>query len=104
VTRADRADRRNVLLGRRLARPDRQKLWRQATRGGAELAGDVSWSQFEIAELLQAVGLAADSPLSVLAVEILPNEQESADPLGADLGSERILRTSPLIALPDVCV
>jgi hypothetical protein len=27
----------------------------------------------------------------------------SSDPLGADLGSRRILRTSPLTALPAIC-
>jgi hypothetical protein len=27
----------------------------------------------------------------------------AADPLGADLGSRRILRTSPLTALPSIC-
>jgi hypothetical protein len=53
--------------------------------------------------------------LSVLAVELLPfgvavprdgpRPVASAigDPLGADLGSRRILRTSPLTALPDIC-
>jgi hypothetical protein len=64
------------------------------------------------------------SSLSVLAVELLPFGQvqtrtdtipatasagtadaatPGADPLGADLGSRRILRTSPLTALPSIC-
>jgi hypothetical protein len=79
--------------------------------------------------LLNVLGLAQTSSLSVLAVELLPFGQirsrtdagpitESAeaggapaagaaaaapDPLGADLGSRRILRTSPLTALPAIC-
>ena len=93
---------------------------------------------------LKLLGLAATSPLSVLAVELLPfgeevyrqlpigvkgpaaatgaefqapdtqgsagaeaaataEESNGADPLGAGLGSRRILRTSPLTALPSIC-
>jgi hypothetical protein len=70
---------------------------------------------------LTQLGLSETSPLSVLAAELLPFDalQESVllpegpgpppppapapDPLGADLGTRRILRTSPLTALPSVC-
>jgi hypothetical protein len=104
VTRADRAGQQNVLLGRRLAAPDRSQVLPQTGYGAAELSGNAAWQQFEIAMLLQAVGLGADSPLSVLAVEVLPNEVPAADPMGADLGTERILRTSPLVQVPTVCV
>ncbi|MDH6243827.1 hypothetical protein [Mycobacterium sp. OTB74] len=70
------------------------------------------------------LGLPETSPLSVLAVELLPFDvfleevvvpvegsgsgtppppAPTPDPLGADLGTRRILRTSPLTALPSVC-
>jgi hypothetical protein len=97
-------DNRNILLGRRLARPDREKAYLRGGDGTAQLSADAAWSQYEIAALLQAVGMDEESPLSVLAVEVLPNEQASSDPLGADLGSERILRTSVLVAAPGICV
>jgi hypothetical protein len=101
VTRADGSTRQNVLLGQRLAAIDpRQENLRAAS---AALYGTATWSQFELAGLMQATGLGPDAPISALAVEILPNTVPSADPVGADLGSERILRTSPLVAIPDIC-
>jgi hypothetical protein len=103
VERADRGARRNVLLGSRLATPDRSRGNIEGGLRGAQLSGNAAWSQAEVSTLLESLGLAHETPLSVLAVEILPNEQPAADPLGSDLGSERILRTSPLLAVPDVC-
>jgi len=62
--------------------------------------------------------LSATSPLSVLAVELLPGPvhlfQEdpqrgpdvpavAEEPLGRQLGLRRILRTSPLVAVPAIC-
>jgi hypothetical protein len=40
----------------------------------------------------------------VLAVELLPEVEPPADPLGASLGEVRMLRTSPLVKLSDVCI
>jgi hypothetical protein len=45
-----------------------------------------------------------NAPLGVLAVEILPEIERKPDPLGADLGRVRILRASPLIPVPEVCL
>lgn len=104
VSRADRAGQQNVLLGRRFAEPDREKLRLEASRGSADFSGTATWSQFEISSLLQAVGLGPEAPLSVLAVEILPGTQPVTDPLGTDLGAERILRTSPLVPVSSICV
>jgi hypothetical protein len=42
--------------------------------------------------------------LSVLAVELLPEVNRAPDPLGADLGSTRMLRTSRLVPVPPVCI
>ena len=61
------------------------------------------WSNSEVALQLEGLGLGATMPLSCLAVETLPASQALADPLGADLGYERILRTSPLTAIPTLC-
>ena len=54
--------------------------------------------------LLHALCLAPDAPLSVLAVELLHEAQPPDDPLGANLGRMRILRTSPLVPVPAVCL
>lgn len=58
----------------------------------------------ELTKLLSELGLGENARLSVLAVEILPNQQEASDALGVDLGPERILRDQPADARPDVCV
>jgi hypothetical protein len=41
--------------------------------------------------------------LSVLAVEVLPEAVQVPDPVGADLGQVRVLRTSPLTPVPLIC-
>jgi hypothetical protein len=103
VERADRAGRQNVLIARRLASPDRLKRRVEVDRGSNDLYGTATWTQFEVASALEAIGCGPDAPLSALAVEILPSTEPAADPMGVDLGSERILRTSPLVAVADVC-
>ena len=58
----------------------------------------------EIELALASLGLPESSPLSVLAVEMLPELNRAPDPLGTDLGSTRILRSSRLVPVPPVCV
>jgi hypothetical protein len=53
---------------------------------------------------LASLGLPKSSPLSVLAIEMLPELSHTSDPLGTDLGSTRILRSSRLVPVPPVCV
>lgn len=103
LERADRGGRQNVLIARRAARLDPVKQRREAGFDSNDLNGTAAWTQFEVAAALEAIGLGPDAPLSALAVEILPNSEPAADPLGAGLGSERILRTSPLVAVADLC-
>jgi hypothetical protein len=55
-------------------------------------------------QLLATYSLPHDSPLSVLAVELLPEAEQPADPLAASLGTVRPARTSPLVKLGDVCI
>jgi hypothetical protein len=71
------------------------------------------WNKDEIGSLLDSFDLPGDTPLSVLAVEMMPRydqyllftdpHTQSVRPLSADLGQYRILRTSRLVAAPDVC-
>jgi hypothetical protein len=120
---ADGASHRNILLGHGAGIP-----FGQDTAAGASPAGGPrayrEFPQEELIAWLNILGLARTSSLSVLAVELLPfgqvqtrTEAHSAtgqtetadtitpggDPLGAGLGSRRILRTSPLTALPSIC-
>lgn len=95
---ADASDWRNILIGRtRLAFTD------LAFRGrsGPEPHGFGYWDHDEIEAWLEAFGLPHNSPLSVLAVELLPEpDSPFMDPLGKDLGQVRALRTSPLTPVP----
>jgi hypothetical protein len=105
---ADGASSRNILLGHAAGIP----LGRQgaaAPGGGPRAFGE--FPQEEVNARLKVLGLVPASALSVLAVELLPFGQVQtpadvasvADPVGTNLGSRRILRTSPLAALPSIC-
>lgn len=101
VMQADGEAFRNILLGRKRMIPTRKReniLSRSLPQYGL-----CSWSEAEVATLLFNLGLPEDSPLSAIAVELLPNFDRSADPLGADLGSTRIYRTSPLESVMKIC-
>jgi hypothetical protein len=79
----------------------------------APLTGTVSWSEAEIQQLLDQFNLARTTGLSVLAVEMMPRYDQyilfgkapdtSVRPLSQQLGQYRILRTSPLVAAPEIC-
>ena len=66
--------------------------------------------QVELEKTLRLLGLPVNSPLSVLAVELMPeiilkntDEPPCRDPLRESLGEVRILRTSPLVPVPPFC-
>ena len=101
VLQADGKDHRNILLGRRRGIFRGQKTITRAETSQSESA---QWTAAEINAALDAYGLPRDSPLSLLAVELLPEVEPPDDPLGASLGQVRILRTSPLIKLSSVCI
>lgn len=78
------------------------------------------FSQKSVEGLLAALSLPPNSPVSVLAVELLPGPlhtrgfrrdtaadpaaaEAREDPLGTQLGLRRILRTSPLTQVPEIC-
>ena len=66
--------------------------------------------QDSILKSLHELGLPLDAPLSVVAVEMLPENANQIeyvpvmpDPLGVGLGQVRILRTSVLTPVPAIC-
>jgi len=96
----DGADRRNVLLGRKPA-PWLRKTFETARSSIAY--GEASFGTAEIELALRSLGFVRTAPLSVLAVELLPQDIPPTDPLGADLGGQRILRSSTLTPVPAIC-
>ena len=155
VRQADDKDSRNVLLDDRrlILRPkvsERNPFTGAFLEAGgfenhdAQAHGATQWSTAEIVAMLLALGLPADSPLSVLCVEMMPTmaslvpqnsrrtngfaaqdvvaqafaaqaggigssavsdttHDDQVRPLSDGLGHFRILRTSPLTAIPEVC-
>jgi hypothetical protein len=66
--------------------------------------GAAVFAQDEIVRRLAILGLPLDSPLSVIAVELLPEPGSTAhEPLTSQLGEVRIYRTSPLTPVPEIC-
>lgn len=113
VVQADGEDRRNVLLWRNrvlVERPHFGSFGRPAGWDSAgapahssTAAGSVFFADNDIRSRLRELRLPHNAPLSCLGVELLPNGDPQADPLGTDLGHQRIMRTSPLIAVPQIC-
>jgi len=75
----------------------------QDPHGRLERVSYATWTAAEVQLMLQRLALPRDSALSTLAVELFPGAA-SLDPLGADLGHVRILRTSLLVALDTQCL
>jgi hypothetical protein len=124
VTRTDGASRRNILLARQVGTllPQVVSLKPVVTphSQNREPRGTATFAASQIEGVLGLLGLPANSPLSVLCVEVLPGPFHAAqtftaggglaaaavapeDPLGSALGQRRILRTSPLVAVPAIC-
>ena len=78
---------------------------RQATQNlQAPIQGHTLWQQNEVIALLKDIGLPEDTSLSILGVELLPESNGSfSDPLGANIGQVRILRTSALYPVDGLC-
>jgi len=92
-------DHRNILLGRK-------QLGRAHNENDTEIktpTGFCEWPNKEIAEILDQFGLPEKAPISCMVVELFPNGLRDRDPLGADLGYTRILRTSQLEPVPEIC-
>jgi hypothetical protein len=56
-----------------------------------------------VASALARLGFGRDAGISVLAVEMMPQDDVPRDPLGGDIGRQRILRTSLLTSVPRNC-
>jgi hypothetical protein len=94
---------RNVKLGQRRAAPLRTKRARASNLAGG-VVGQGSWTRDELRGRLEMYGLPDTTPLTFLAVELLPEPNgRFADPVAGDLGEVRILRTSRLISAGDAC-
>jgi hypothetical protein len=159
VRMADDSDNRNILLGDRLMQTVRETLKNAAgavffdsDRSDLPKRAQTEWSNGEISNLLKNYGLPAESPLSIICVEMMPNaehflmhremweqnygqaqntntpaaalnwfkntelslkvsqqlakpipDEMQPRPLSDDLGYYRLLRTSTLTAVPEVC-
>jgi len=124
VLQADGASYRNILLNHAKGatlRDLRQNQPANTIHGsGRESRAGHGFPQKDIEARLALLGLPRTSPLSVLAVELLPgpltvreapgrpphtpsDAEQAEDPLSANLGLRRIMRTSPLTAVPAIC-
>lgn len=80
VRMADNSDNRNILLNDRRLTPAPERIFDRETgelvfsseHSDAAKRAQTEWSNAEISNLLQNLGLPADSPLSVLCVEMMP--------------------------------
>jgi hypothetical protein len=117
IEQADGGGQRNLLLARQ-PMPFAGDLER-VTHDPSQWFGRTVFERGAVELRLADIGLAADAALSVLVVELLPNDASRTtaeappkgraaaismpDPLGLQLGRQRILRTSPLTPVQDVC-
>jgi len=111
VLQVDGKSWRNVLLGHTRAERIVDEVHNQLPRPQTALEfGNGRFVQDSVAVILATLGLPANAPLSVLAVEVIPEtvlgsqtNPPRRDPLQESLGDVRILRTSPLLQVPPVC-
>jgi hypothetical protein len=131
VKQADAAQNRNILLSEARAQFVESQQFNLATflaersslpdkfansfdvNLDAPATGVAGWSEGDIEQLLDQFDLAHTTGLSVLAVEMMPRYDQyilfgpaantSVRPLSQQLGQYRILRTSPLVAAPEIC-
>lgn len=102
VMQADASGCRNLLLSRKQVYAN--ELLKQQQHPQPDFIGSVAWTQEEIEAILKSYLLPANTPLSAMAVELLPELGLIKDPLGKDLGKVRILRTSNLTKVSGVCI
>ncbi len=136
VTQIDGESQRNILLTHRVMVPQIPEpppggVFIARTPQTRDLVGLTIFSEKQTQTILSELRLSTLTPLSVVAVELLPGDDrgktdirrqpdikfqdieaeysgvavadESGHALGAGLGSRRILRTSPLTPVPPIC-
>lgn len=127
VLQADAASHRNILLHhlRGCTLPDQSGNLASGSNPQhgttREPRAGILFPEKDVGERLALLGLPPTTSLSVLAVEVLPGPlsfprdfqdrpsqqapcETQEDPVGANLGLRRILRTSPLTAVPAICL
>ena len=103
VEQVDASAWRNLMLLRMpLERPPGDFAERRPETSGPLLFGEGRFEAAALAQALRRHGLHAQAPLTTLVVEF-HTEPDIDDPLGKHLGHARMLRVSPLIAVPDAC-
>ncbi|HYJ84610.1 MAG TPA: hypothetical protein VEW46_00975 [Pyrinomonadaceae bacterium] len=115
---ADGKENRNILLSElklELVKPKvaPNKFKIVSVNLDAPATGFQRWTEAEIQALLERFNLHKNTHLSVLAVEMMPRYDQyffkgptpdtSIRPLSRELGQYRILRTSRLVAAPEIC-
>ena len=110
VMQADGQSWRNIQLDLRRAQPAPRRPTHGRPGAGYlgthHLAptGHAAWTTADIEARLAAFGFDEATPLTALAIELLPEPNGTFDaPLAGDLGQVRILRTSPLVAVGGGC-
>ncbi|WP_433359123.1 hypothetical protein [Streptosporangium sp. CA-115845] len=101
VVQADGSTKRNIQIALNRGRPLRERPGRTVP---LTVQAEVRWSADEVKAALDLAGLPGDTPITALAVELLPEPNGNfGDPLGGDLGQVRVLRTSPLVSVESDC-
>lgn len=103
VMQADGKDYRNILLDRRRMFRIRSDQSKQEGARQLEVRAECMWTEKEIQAMLQNLGLPEANPLSVLSIELMKNQTAVSEPIGSDLGTLRIYRTSQLEPVPQIC-
>ncbi|KAK4166859.1 hypothetical protein QBC43DRAFT_349594 [Cladorrhinum sp. PSN259] len=99
AAQVDGADFRNVLILRLKEKPDRGK----GTAVTSQIWGNQVFPSQSVNAALTSLGFSVKARLSVMAVEMAYAQTPFPDPLGADLGKQRILRSSNLIPVGPSC-
>lgn len=104
VMQADATTRRNIQIDLRRGVPLVRNDKKRKDSVARVPQGGTRWTRAEVEAALDAAGLPRNTPISALAVELLPEPNGAfGDPLGRQLGQVRILRTSPLAAVERDC-
>lgn len=103
VAQADALAWRNLMLMRTPMQPPEGDLAeRRPETSSPLLFGEGLFALADLELVLKCHGLDPQAPLTVLVVEF-HTDPEIEGPLGKNLGHARMLRVSPLIAVPDAC-
>ncbi|MDH6247768.1 hypothetical protein [Mycobacterium sp. OTB74] len=107
VKQVDGKSWRNVLINHRHAETVgavEDEHTEVTVRPSRDVFGHATFNDEQIQATLHRLSLAPNTPLSVLAVELLPPRADQLrDEMGQNLGQVRILRTSSLTPVPQAC-